>query len=957
MERRRLRVLKKLLILALIPGLAAPAWAQPGTFAEWRTPLNSPNCAVERQWGASDTCYDTTLNAWYYWNYSSKVFTQLPLSLTGPVSISGGVLNGGTSSDQVSGVCINGVCPVTTFGASGDGNSITCTSNGTTTLTGCSSISGWVSGANIYALIIGGGTSNALPTPSAPTATGTTAGSPPGTSTSYNYEVVDCHLNSDGVSCTPASPATITVTQAALNPGSSNYSRVTISGMTATGSAVTFHKLYRSVNSGSFYKLDEFTGTSYVDYGQPPIDMNSLAFDDPATAPASAQGATMNVNVTGVSGTSLTVASAPTQTGTLTIYHQNSYAIRAAVAAAAALGGGKVFFPSGTYIVVPDHTAAGGIYVNSVIPMIGPTYSNITLEGATAESTTIRVGSTAAQGFNGNASTVIEVQGAAAPADTATSLATTAFSATVNAGDICDTVASVSGLNVGDYVYIRTGQTDPASVTQPLAEINQVNSIDTTNNQLCWAWPVTRTYAQEYFQTGTTGGTQTAPLWAAGIYAASQLITCNTNCPGGTPTIFKAAVANGGNTGTSEPNWNSSCPAATNTCADSNVTWTNLGTVTGQAAIFGVADMTTGNAISHDIQVRNMSVIAPEGGTTSNSTGVHLVNLSQFDRLLVDNVVARTRDIGGVGNFHHLAITNSTLWVEANGQASACCGAVGVSDVLFDKDQIFGTHGLAFQTGEYSAGIAFTNNYFNAGAFPLYPTFSQLIAGSPHDFLFANNRVCGHGGSGVFGFLTTSSQHPTKTVNINSNSYKCPFGAAIPDAQSHNLGGTVIVQDPGGSNVDNNNFYPASAWDGITLAGVPGFGNSNNGVIRKPFWCTAKIFFSQATTQTSVPMCTVPTNSMIKSCDFNATTGFNAASSNSVEVGCPSPCTLSRYVSSTSIGTSTGLTALTLNSPGALITTTPPTANNQLIASYLFTGTAPTTGAGILSCQVVQAGQ
>ena len=63
------------------------------------------------------------------WGLSSgPTITQLP-PIQSQVSISGGVLNGGTSSDQISGVCINGVCPVTTFGAANNDANTSCTGN------------------------------------------------------------------------------------------------------------------------------------------------------------------------------------------------------------------------------------------------------------------------------------------------------------------------------------------------------------------------------------------------------------------------------------------------------------------------------------------------------------------------------------------------------------------------------------------------------------------------------------------------------------------------------------------------------------------------------------------------------------------------------------------------------------------------------------------------------------
>ena len=88
-------------ILGSLLGLlvAGSAFATTPLLVQWRTPLNSSNCvATTPQWGQSDTCYDTTLHAWYYWNYSSPTccFVALPAGAGAIVPPAGDI--GGTNT-------------------------------------------------------------------------------------------------------------------------------------------------------------------------------------------------------------------------------------------------------------------------------------------------------------------------------------------------------------------------------------------------------------------------------------------------------------------------------------------------------------------------------------------------------------------------------------------------------------------------------------------------------------------------------------------------------------------------------------------------------------------------------------------------------------------------------------------------------------------------------------------
>lgn len=857
---------------------------------------------------------------------------------TGAVGITGNQGNGGDFIDNAN---VNGTKNVKDFGATGDSSSITCTSDGSTAvLTGCSSLVGWTAGGNFRAFLLNAGAASGLSTPSAPTntnaCTGTCAGVQP--STTYTYEVTACKINATlalGTACTVASAASNTTTTPGLFPGAgTTVNKNTLSGYTVA--SATFYKIYRSINSGPFNKLDETSASTYVDYGQPGADQRILELGESATAPASAQAATLTVGVSAIAGSAMTVSVIPTQAGTLTIYHDDTAAIQAAVTAA---NGNPVYVPPGNYLIAPETVATIGGQHNTAIN-IGVVNSGMTFYGSNRIATSLRMATMLAGNFSGAPNSIFEIFSPLNSGQNAVSTTTTNLTATIPAGAVSACVVSVSGMAVGDYVFLRTGQ-NGVGTSIPTSEMNIIESIDATNNCLTLAFPASATYAQQYFQTGTSGATAAAPLWAQGIYIASNLVTCATNCPGSVATIFKAAVTLGGNSGTSEPNWNSSCPSATNTCTDGNVTWTNLGTAAAQSAVFGIADI--GATVAHDITVKGITLLAPQGGVAATS-GVRMYNIQQTHRIKFEDVAFIGGDIGTQGINRDTQILNSYLTFERmGGSGSGCCGGTGTVDVTMDRDVINAVQPLAMQFNEGSSGVKITNNSFRVG-FPAYPTFLGLIGSSGgNDFLVAGNSFCGTPGSGVI-----SLTNGVGAVNVSDNMIRCPYGATIPDAQTRNFGGNITVADAGSSRVENNAFYPAAAWDDFHLFGTAGNATGTTGYNRGERSCSARVKFSQGTgtAQNAFPMCTLPQNSELDQCSFVRSTNFNAASTNLLSIG--STSSVGAYVSAVSIASN--VAAFTLTNGALLISTQPPNVANNLTAFYTYTGTAPTTGDGVVSC-------
>lgn len=194
-------------------------------------------------------------------------------------------------------------------------------------------------------------------------------------------------------------------------------------------------------------------------------------------------------------------------------------AIQAAIDAAGAAGGGEVYFPPGTYKLTSYQTAtytdSSTAYFHLLV-----NFDNITFRGA---------------GRSSIISSVADIipffvykTAPAANWDYAQSSATvyTMTAAAFGASSITlVTPANAGNFAVGDYAFIRTGQTIAADTKQPDSEVNQIVSADAGTGILTFRWPLAKGYAQEYFITGTTGRTSTSVTANLAAFGVAKVTT------------------------------------------------------------------------------------------------------------------------------------------------------------------------------------------------------------------------------------------------------------------------------------------------------------------------------------------------------------------------------------------------------------------------------------------------
>jgi len=218
-------------------------------------------------------------------------------------------------------------------------------------------------------------------------------------------------------------------------------------------------------------------------------------------------------------------------------------AIQAAIDACAAAGGGIVFFPPGTYLLSTSTTATGIAYCLSVtsdnIKLVGAGRSSL-LRNTTASGAMFFIsGSGKTSGISSWASfllpdaTVYEID----PADKDATSVT------------CTTPADAGNFAVGDFIYIRTGQTidSGGSVNQPDAELGEVAAVNTGTGVITVRRPLAKDYYQEYFLSGGITSSSVANPTVITTAAAHGLTSDATvdiaDHSGSTPSINGAWVA------------------------------------------------------------------------------------------------------------------------------------------------------------------------------------------------------------------------------------------------------------------------------------------------------------------------------------------------------------------------------------------------------------------------------
>lgn len=193
-------------------------------------------------------------------------------------------------------------------------------------------------------------------------------------------------------------------------------------------------------------------------------------------------------------------------------------AIQAAIDACAAAGGGIVYFPPGTYLlssVTTIDSISWHLFVNSDnISFVGAGHASLL---KTTQNALILhlAGSTKMVGKVNYSRTANRYIDATVYAVASISRGATSFT--------CMTAADAANFSAGDYVFIRTGQVLPGRTGQPDSEINQVVSADADTGVVTLRWPTVKSYAQEYFISGTTGETSTAQTANAATFGVANI--------------------------------------------------------------------------------------------------------------------------------------------------------------------------------------------------------------------------------------------------------------------------------------------------------------------------------------------------------------------------------------------------------------------------------------------------
>ena len=181
-------------------------------------------------------------------------------------------------------------------------------------------------------------------------------------------------------------------------------------------------------------------------------------------------------------------------------------AIQAAIDAAGAAGGGHVYFPPGTYKLIAYTTVTytgGGTttyhlrVLNDRITFRGVGRSSIIQSAANVNPFHLYKTPTSTSNWEFAHSLIptVYLMGAAAVGDSSVTLTTHGQAANFAAGD---------------YAFIRTGEVLDTYTQQPDSELNQVVSANAGTGVVKFRWPLSKSYAQEYFIAGTAGKTSTA---------------------------------------------------------------------------------------------------------------------------------------------------------------------------------------------------------------------------------------------------------------------------------------------------------------------------------------------------------------------------------------------------------------------------------------------------------------
>jgi hypothetical protein len=576
-------------------------------------------------------------------------------------------------------------------------------------------------------------------------------------------------------------------------------------------------------------------------------------------------------------------------------------AIQAAINAAGAAGGGRVYIPSGTYKLNTPGTSQGALYIkDDDIEIFGDSPNSI------LKSTLVSQGVFHPQGAHKASTSTI-----AGWYDFRSFFplnATTKYANTVTT----TVAADAANFSAGDFVYLRTGQcTAAASTFQPDAEINQVVSVNPGTGVITLAWPLLKAMVQEYYAVGSSALTTTTASASPGAtsvtvasatgFATDQDVTFW----GGSGGKFHKVQLTGvtGSTLTFANHPVSAGALIANGASVTNANAITTPTVTTRLAAFGIAKVTAvtlQNLYVHDLRVDNSLVT--NGGP--NFTGGQIVGLrlERIDHVGKGNMISQ-------GNIRYAWVADNRIRL------------------------VSGTTGYAMGWGPGSGDYIIRNNFITNEDYNQGIVFSEGT----------DSAICE--GNIIKGKTTADASHNPIAVQTRSQNITIRGNRIV------NAGGNGVYVDtfcPGGGLIEGNSFEGTLPGGGVSIAStgwvlgknIPqGYGAGIFADIDTPLeqiW--ARVKADSVSTAITVTLGTIPGSSIITKCWIYTHDAFNSSGTDQISLG-----------TSGNHGQFSGLVdvsvAFTLNQPAGVA----PFASASLVAQAYYTagGTAPTVGEAI----------